>query len=758
MYTIDTFNGFADTQPKPDTLDHMFDLIRTSDTLRTATHSHRLARENDNKALAQQLKSHVPCFAVAVRFSGGKGEGHITGYTGLTLVDLDGIDPERMAGVVAAVKADPHTLLAYTTLSGHGLRIIAKYTRTNDDINDDLRDGVMLSDAKHLAQCNENQSLSKSNCEILRNAQDDKLDVKQRASSYRQAFLTINEYYRRLTGVEPDLKCSNPTRISALAHDPDAYYNPDAEPFDTAALAAQYKAEHRATARPVGRPKKGKSKDEKMRVDCSAAATLRELEHRGVRYEPGNHNKYISDACYLMNRYGVSLEDCTEWALKAFPDYAATDDVPAIVRSCYTHTDEHATRQPHRTGKKGESSMGDVRDIRRYLEEHDIKTRHNIITHKYEIYDESTDLWYENTDRMTNTLCCRITEEIGKRILKGDFRQLVESEFSPEYNPLAQYLDTLPPIEEDDTTDYIDLVASMVHVAKADEAKHRRWFKKWFVAMLATWLDPKVTNHVILTYIGPQGIYKSTFMRRLMPPALDSYFAVRNYASRMDKDDRIMLAEKGLVALEEIDSLTSRELNQLKAIVTAEAIDERDAYSPIRERRYHLASFCATGNNRRFLTDLTGNRRWLPFYVTDIDSPYTHAIPHDRLYAQAYALYRQGFQYWFDPTEVAALDSHNRNFEEPNMTQELIETYFRPPYGDEVGEFYTSANILTAITTYCGGRVTIRPRDIYVWMNRLGYKQCRVGNLRGWNVIVLTGNDIHDNHRINAHRSQLDDE
>ena len=377
MYTIDTFNGFADKQPKPDTLDHMVELIRSDQKLQSATHSHRLARESGDKALAQHYKSHdVLCFAVAVRFSGGKGEGHITGYTGLTLVDLDGIDPERMASVVAAVKADPHTHLAYITLSGHGLRIIAKYTRNNDDVDDNLRDGVMLSDAKHLAQCNENKSPSKSNCEILRNAQDDKLDVKQRADSYRQAFNAVNEYYRRLTGVEPDLKCSNPTRISALAHDPDAYYNPDAEPFDTAALAAQYKAERR----PVGRPKKvkseeGRGKSDKMRVDCSAAATLRELERRGVRYEPGNHNKYISDACYLMNRYGVSLEACTEWALKAFPDYAATDDVPAIVRSCYTHTDEHATRQPYRTGKKGESSMGDVRDIRRYLEEHDVKTR-----------------------------------------------------------------------------------------------------------------------------------------------------------------------------------------------------------------------------------------------------------------------------------------------------------------------------------------------------------------------------------------------
>lgn len=709
MYTIDTFRGFADTQPLPDSLGHMVELARTDQTLQLTTLGHRRARDAGDKKLASQLKSSVRCFAVAVRFSGGKSEGHITGYTGLTLVDLDGIAPERMDAVVATVKADPHTHVAYITLSGHGLRIIARYEAP--------------------------------------------LSSPQKGDSYKAAFQAVNEYYRRLTGVEPDLKCSNATRLSALAHDPDAYYNPDAEPFDTAALAAQYRTERR----PVGRPRKGPSGA--VSADSCEATVLGGLERRGVRYEPGNHNRYISDACYEMNRLGVPEEDCTAWALRSFADYAATDDVPAIVRSCYRHTGEHGTRQSHRTGtKKGDSSVGDVRDIRHYFEEHGMQSRYNVITHKYELYDERTGLWYENTDRMESTLYCSITAAIGKRILKGDLHTLLESNFSPDYNPLAYYLDTLPPLGEDDTTDYIDLVASMVHVAKADEAKHRQWFKKWFVAMLATWLDPKVTNHVILTYIGPQGIYKSTFMRRLMPPALDSYFAVRNYASRMDKDDRIMLAEKGLVALEEIDSLTPRELNQLKAIVTAEAIDERDPYGKNRERRYHLASFCATGNNRRFLTDLTGNRRWLPFYVTDIDSPYTHPIPHDRLYAQAYALYRQGFQYWFDPTEVAALDNHNQNFEEPNMTQELIETYFRPPYGDEVGEFYTSANILTAITTYCSSRVTIRPRDIYVWMNRLGYKQCRAGNLRGWNVIVLTGNDIHDNHRLNAHRSQPDEE
>ncbi|MEG1685659.1 MAG: hypothetical protein RR319_06925 [Bacteroides sp.] len=31
--------------------------------------------------------------------------------------------------------------------------------------------------------------------------------------------------------------------------------------------------------------------------------------------------------------------------------------------------------------------------------------------------------------------------------------------------------------------------------------------------------------------------------------------------------------------------------------------------------RSHVASFCATGNNRFSLTDDSGNLRWLPFYI-----------------------------------------------------------------------------------------------------------------------------------------------
>ncbi len=746
---LSLFRGVKDTQPWPVTLDELVAMMRSDQSVRDLTDKHRYALSVGDKQSAKRYKSMMLNFGIAALFEGGRRYEHITGFTGLSLVDIDHIAPEDIERVLTLVHADEHTLLAYVTMSGNGLRILFRYEppsnlplygealQTSRTINDNTPDG-----SPHRGG----------------DARRPEGVLGELAAAYKQVFLHGNSYYEALTGLPTDHQCKNANRISTIAYDEHLYYNPDAIPF---IVTIEEK-------KPVGRPRKVKSEEGKgksghpdeapLQALAVAKQVLAKVEADGLRYEEGSYNAYTSSACYEMNRHGVSEEQCRKWAVSHFADYD-TPSVEAIVHSCYQQTDEHGIYlKPKRGRKKSESSVGDVRDIRDYLTEHEVRSRYNVITRKYEIYNEDTATWCEKTDRMESTLYCRITEEIGKRILKSDLHQLLGSEFSPEYNPFTDYLTSLPPIADDDDTDYIDLVASMVHVAAADEAKHRRWFKKWFVAMIASWLDPEVTNHVILAYIGRQGIYKSTFMRRLLPPVLSGYFSVRNYASRMDKDDRLMLAEKGLVALEEIDSLTPRELNQLKAIVTAETIDERDAYSANRESRVHIASFCATGNNRRFLTDLTGNRRWLPFYVTDIDSPYTHPIPHERLYAQAYALYRAGFRYWFESDEVAELDAHNANFEEPNLVQELIETYFRQPYGGEAGQFYTSANILTAITAYCGSRVQIRPRDISICMNRLGYVQCRVGNLRGWNVVPLTGNDIHDNHCLNAHRSRPDEE
>ena len=316
---------------------------------------------------------------------------------------------------------------------------------------------------------------------------------------------------------------------------------------------------------------------------------------------------------------------------------------------------------------------------------------------------------------------------------------------------MADYLKQLPPW---DGNDYIGELASRVRVVGCRQAFHDRCFSKWIVAMLAAWTDENIVNHEILTYIGRQGIYKSSFMRELLPPELRRYFSTRNFANRMDKDDRFELTEVGLVCLEELDHMKSTEVNQLKAIVTQTHINDRAAYGRYKERRSHIASFCGMGNNPRFLSDPTGNRRWLPFIVDSIVSPYTHPFHYTGIYSQAYALLKSGFVYWFTEEDNAELEQHNRQFEEPSLEEELIMTYLAHPYKDHVGEFLTATRIIELINTYI--KTPLSPRRIAFAMNRLGFSARRIKNLRGWLAVILTGDQIKADQRSNAVNSEND--
>lgn len=57
----------------------------------------------------------------------------IVSYTGLSIVDLDDIVSERMAEVLEEVRNDDHSQLAYTTISGERVRVIARFAFSKED-------------------------------------------------------------------------------------------------------------------------------------------------------------------------------------------------------------------------------------------------------------------------------------------------------------------------------------------------------------------------------------------------------------------------------------------------------------------------------------------------------------------------------------------------------------------------------------------------------------------------------------------------
>ena len=381
-----------------------------------------------------------------------------------------------------------------------------------------------------------------------------------------------------------------------------------------------------------------------------------------------------------------------------------------------------------------------VEDIKAFLGGR-LYLRHNVITRRVECklpsnYETDGADWQPISDRVVNSLWAELSKVKPVRAL--DIYRVLESDFVPDYHPFRYYLDHLPPW--DGGSDYILEMSVSVSV-KGDVEQQMLFYeylKKWLVAMVAGWVDETVVNHVMLVLIGEQGSYKTTWFNYLLPPELKSYFYTKTNANRMGRDDLLTLAQYGLVCCEELDTMRPSELNQLKAALTMPSIDERAAYAHFHEHRQHIASFCGTGNNVQFLSDETGNRRWLPFEIEQIRSPRDHPFNYAGIYAQAYALYQEGFHYWFSQEDIRQLSAHNRAFETPRLETELVQLYFRQPTEVESGEFMSVARALQIVSANISQKLSA------VYLGRAladqGFRRVKYRGVRGY-VVVCRNND-----------------
>ena len=370
-------------------------------------------------------------------------------------------------------------------------------------------------------------------------------------------------------------------------------------------------------------------------------------------------------------------------------------------------------------------------------------------------------VWREMTKHDINSIVCHCAQKCDVNITSREVMTALQSDLIPDVHPLREYILSLPPFTPDQP-DWIDWVAQQVRVkpsgeeAKGDKARGEEFwrgcFKKWFVAMVASWMKDEVVNHQVLVLIGKQGIYKTTWLEHLIPPHLRAYACKLANSADLNKDERLRIAEFGLISLDEIDSMNNRELNQLKSIITATDVNERAAYAYTKERRVRLATFCASGNRRDFLTDITGNRRWLPFEVESIQNPFTTLLPYERMYAQAWALAQDPFfSYWFDLDEIEVLEQHNQHFRDESNEEQLLPILFDVP-AEGKGEFLTTAQISERLITYGNIKKPMALSRLGMLLGAHGFQKKTIGvqRLRGWLVYQRSMDEINANKRLYA--------
>ena len=298
------------------------------------------------------------------------------------------ICPKDGGEVFEKVCADPHTVLAYATISGAGgeggVPLLSGRGGGRQGPSDAVRPGV------------------------------------------QQGKRVLPEVSTKCTF---DPACKNATRLSGLAHDAQVHYHDEAEPFRFD-LSRMKKADE---------PRRGRG--------GARGGPYPQGVGRAGRGVPRITTTSISCAWgYLMNEFGLPLEQAIGWADGRFPEYDG--DVAAIFRSCYADTEAHGRREAEpvscQEGEKGEgrARLATPEEIEQFLATQ-AEFRKNVITGKEEMRHPEAEEFVELTDRLVNSLWSRMTKE-GHTVRLCDVRSVLESEFVPEFNPFTEYFRSLP--------------------------------------------------------------------------------------------------------------------------------------------------------------------------------------------------------------------------------------------------------------------------------------------------------------------------
>ena len=342
--------------------------------------------------------------------------------------------------------------------------------------------------------------------------------------------------------------------------------------------------------------------------------------------------------------------------------------------------------------------------------------RYNTVLGRTE-YRSKNDAHFSKVGRYEiNTLRREIDNDIGIVTSSDNLYSIIESSFSPRINPIQEYFKELPLVDIGtscgNTNEYnnccnafslslkgIPALASCVVVRNPD--KWLTYLTKWLVAVVANAMDDReCRNHTCLVLTGEQGKFKTTFLDLLCPSKLHGY----SYTGKIypqEKDTLTYIGQNLIVNIDDqLKALNKRDENELKNLITCPMVKYRMPYDKYVEEHPHLSSFVASVNGNDFLTDPTGSRRFLPFEVLSIDIERAKAISMDNVYAEAKALLKSGFRYWFDDDEIAELYRESEDFQVQTAELELLLRCFEKPTEDESYSLMTTTEILTYLGIY----------------------------------------------------------
>ncbi len=344
---------------------------------------------------------------------------------------------------------------------------------------------------------------------------------------------------------------------------------------------------------------------------------------------------------------------------------------------------------------------------------------------------EELEQWLRHNYNFRRNVITRYIEDGGRVLTLKDFNsiyiaakkvfdklsydmleRLINSDFTPDYNPLIDWLEAHAHIKPKGT------IERLFGTIQTDKPEYAKYFgAKWVVGIIASIYGEHSPLMFVLSGVV-QNTGKTQFWRRFLPDDLRAYYG----ESKLDagKDDEILMTQKILIMDDEMGGKSKKDEKRLKELLSKQVFSLREPYGRNNVDLTRLAVLCGTSNDNKLLNDPTGNRRIIPLQVNEINHEAYNEIDKTDVIMEAYHLYKSGWQWELTKDDIKLLNKSTERFEAYSNEYELITKYFKTPT-TPYAEQFTATDIKVYIEKYTNQRLAAN--KIGVEMQRLGFEQ-----------------------------------
>lgn len=321
------------------------------------------------------------------------------------------------------------------------------------------------------------------------------------------------------------------------------------------------------------------------------------------------------------------------------------------------------------------------------------------------------------------------------------------------YDPLVRYLNSVSWSGSlRDAEDFLETALYRYFGAKAQSPEQDRYIravsKRFLIGAVARAYEPSVQMDTVLMLDSPQGTGKSSTLRILGGEFFGDQLP--GFTDASDRNLSFYMSSKWIIELKELGPLAKANDDQKKAFFDRRVEEPREMHDKNTLKYERRCVFVGTHNNRKYLTDRTGNRRYWSVTVGECD-PAALRSERNRLWAAAAAAYRAGVQWHLTEEEkvLARIEQGER----------IVENEFTAPIakwldqGHAKGVPLTTASIGTGALGQLPGQVRGRlAGQIGDAMRELGYRDRHTNKGTVWELAgdksgeKVTGNLVPFHH------------